>query len=224
VAAGETCTAADAALGLRALNRKVDQWKAQKLALFTVTRSLWTVVSGQQDYTVGPTGDVDISRPQIIEHVNFLDTTTSPSQEYQLQPLTDDAWSRVPQKGLTSALPTSFYWNPTFPFATLSLWPIPTSGTLQGVLYASAPIDEFATLVTAVSLPPGYQEFIVCDLALQLATSYGRQIDPALAQRAIEAKRIVKASNERLSDLSFELGALVQGASGIGYWDIVQGP
>lgn len=221
---GESCDAADALQGLAALNRMVDQNAAESLQIFSLTRTTWTIVSNDGSYTVGSGGNVNVARPVFIDHVNFQDTSTDPDTEYQMQPLNRDAYARITQKVLTRTLPSSWYYNPTYPLGTLELYPVPTSATLQGVLYAPAAVAQFTNLTTAVSLPPGYEEFLVTNLAVMLASSYGRAIDDTLVMRAMNSKAIVKRANIQLLDMSFEAGALPQGAGYPGNWWIMTGP
>jgi hypothetical protein len=221
LAAGETATADDSADGLSALNRLIDQWAAERLRIYTVTRTVWTLTSGTGQYAVGPGLAVNVVRPVYVDHVNFQDTSTSPDTEYPLDKLTEDAWAGIRYKAQTSTFPTSWYYNPTYTAGALDLWPVPTSTTLQGVLYAPAAVAQFAALTTAVSLPPGYEEMLVTALAIRLSPSYGRRVSPELREAAQEAEAVVKRANVRLSDLSVDAGALIQG--GRGSYDIRRG-
>src|SRR5262245_30651869 len=211
LAEAEQPSAAQGADGLAAFNRMVDTMAAERLQIYTVTRTTWTIVSGTAAYTVGLTGSANVARPVFVQSINFVDTSVSPNIEYTLSMLTDDGYAGIPMKTQTSTYPTSAYYNPTYPLATLTLWPVPTSTTLLGVIYAPAAIAQFATLATTVALPPGYEEMLVKNLAVRLAPSYGRQIDGNLFEQAKESKAIVKRSNTRLMDLCVDPGALVQG-------------
>ena len=202
----------------------MDQWAAERLQIYVVTRTTWTISANDGQYTVGTGANVSVARPVFIDHVNFIDTTPTPDQEYQLQPLTEDAWSKIAQKALTSTFPTYWYYSPTFPTGTLELWPVPTSSTLQGVLYAPQATAQFAALSTEISLPPGYSRMIVKNLAVELASSYGRAVTPELMQQAMDTKAVVKRANYRLSDLSIEAAALIQGNRYRYYYDINTGP
>jgi hypothetical protein len=166
---------------------------------------------------------INIPRPVFINHVNLLDTTQDPDHETPLDPLTDDGWAAIAQKDLTSMRPSAWYYNPTFPYGTLSLWPVPTGAGLQGVIYVPTQVSTFTSLETAVSLPPGYERMIVKNLALELLPSYGREPSPALVMQAAASMATVKRANHRLSDMSFDSGALI-GNSRAGAWDIRSGP
>ena len=217
LAAGEVASAQDASDGLDAMNGLLDQWKAERLLIYTVTRTLFTIVSGTQTYTVGVGGTVNVARPVYVADVRLVDTTPNPDNETSLATLTDDGWAAIAQKANTGPYPSSFYYDPTYPLGTLSLWPTPTLSTLQGVLYAPGAVAEYATLNTSFALPPGYRRMVIKSLALELAPTFGAQLNPMLIEAARESKAVVKRSNGRLSDLAFESAALIQGGGGSSY-------
>lgn len=218
IAADETATAADALSGLRALNRLVDQWAAERLTIYAYTTSTYLFVSGTQDYTVGSSGNFATARPINVDRLrlNYQDSTTSPVEERPLTAFTEELWAHLTPKSLTANEPSGFYYDASYPLATISLWPVPTSATLTGVLYVEAPVSEFTSLSAAISLPPGYRRMLVKNLALEMAPSYERPAQRELIQAAIESKTVVKRSNRRTRDLTFDPGALL-GALGGGY-------
>jgi hypothetical protein len=224
LAAGEVASAADAEIGFKSLNSLLDQWAAERLQIYAITRTEWTIVSGTEEYTVGAAGDVNIARPVYIDHVNFIDTSPSDEIEYELQPLTDDAWSRVPIKDLESPFPTSWFYNPTYPLGTLTFWPVPTSSTIKGVIYHPTAVAEFASLATTVALPPGYRRMLIKNLAVDLASPFEREPSATLVQEAMETKAVVKRANKRLEDMHFEGGALIQGRNRRFVYNILSGP
>ena len=224
LAAGETATDADATIGLSSLNDLLDQWAAERLQIYEIDRTTWTIVSGTRDYTLGSGGDINIARPMYVDHINFLDTSPTEPLERQLQPLTEDAWSRVPIKTLEAPFPTSWYCDRSYPLATVSLWPVPTSATIQGVIYAPTAVAEFSSLASTVALPPGYRRMLIKNLAVDLTSPFEREAQPALIHEAMESKGVVKRSNKRLMDMSIENAALVQGRSGRFIYDINVGP
>jgi hypothetical protein len=134
--------------------------------------------------------------------------------------LTDETYAAIAQKALTSTLPTSWFYNPTFPLGTLTLLPVPTQSGLQLALYVPTAVTEFTATSDSVSLPPGYKRMLVKSLAVELLPSYGRQPDPLLLRQAASAEAVVKRSNARLVELQFE-GVIQDSGSG---YDIRVGP
>ena len=218
LAAGETPDEGDLDFCRRAFNRQLDQYAAERLQIYTVTATTWTIVADgiTQSYTVGSGGDINIPRPIYVNHVTFKYTPQSLPIEIPLRSYDDDEWALLTIKTLTSSLPTGFYYNPTYPFATLSLWPIPVSppGNLTGVLYAPEQIGEILSVNTIISLPPGYRRMIVKNLALEVAPNYQRNVAPELRQAAEESMGVVKQSNSRVPqmDLTGGMGDRLRGA------------
>jgi hypothetical protein len=217
IQAGETPSAEDMAIGLSTLNELIDGWKLDRLAMFTITRTTWPMVSGTPNYTIGVGGTVNTARPSLPNAVTvkYLDTSTTPNLESPLDALTDDAFANIPQKALQSPYPTAYYLNPTCGlsgFATLTFWPIPTASTLQGVLYSPAPLEEMATSATDFYAPPGYRRFYITNLALELGPAFTREPSPQLREAARESKAAVQLANLRLADLSVDPAIL--GAAG----------
>jgi hypothetical protein len=211
LAIGETATAEDANDCLTALNQLIDQWAAERLMVYTTTRTTWTITASDGSYTVGSGGDINIAWPRYVDGISYVDTSPDPDHETPLSRLTEDAYAAIAAKALTSTLPTDFYYNPTYPLGALSLFPIPTSSTLTGVIYHPTAVTSFAALTTSVSLPPGYERMLRKNLATEVAPMFGRQVDQLLMKQAQDSKEVVKRSNKRLMDMSFERGALIGG-------------
>lgn len=223
----EVPTAADAALGLRCLNLKINTWALDGLQSYTRTRTTFTITSGTQDYSVGAGQVVNIARPSLnnLDTVHFQDTSVSPTLEYQLTQLTEDAWANLPQRTQTAPLPTYWYFNPTYPYGTLSFFQVPTSSTLQGVVYVSTAVPEFSAVTDTILLPPGYQLMYETALALELLQFYPeRQSVPGLPEAALAAEKAVKRGNIRPVDLSVDAGAIVQGPNTSFVYNILTGP
>lgn len=214
---GEVLTADDAALGLSTLNDWIDGLGADSSCVFTVARQTWTLTSALT-YTVGLGATVNITRPvnpQAIAAIGFQDTSLSPTFERLVGLLTSEEYSAIPQKTTTSLYPGSYYYNPTFGatgFGTLSPFPIPTSSTLQGVIYVASPVAEFAAISTPIYVPPGYRRFFKTNLSKELAGAFDATVTPQLQEAAVESAAMVRRANERLTEMSCGLaGALFGG-------------
>lgn len=223
--AGNTPAAEDSALALARVNEWIDGLANEGLTIYTITRTTWTITSASS-YAVGSGATVNVVRPvsaQAITNIGFIDTSVSPALERQLGPcLTDDAYAAIPQKALTSPYPQFFYYNPTLPTGTLIPYPIPTSSSLQGVLYTPTALTQFASLVTTFALPPGYQRFFRTNLTLEIAGAFQATPSPALVAGARESKADIKRTNTRRMDMSSDPRAFVTRSP---FWyDITAGP
>lgn len=219
---GESASANDAAYGLNRLNDWINGLATEGLTVYSRVRTTWTI-SSASNYTIGTGATINCARPtgpMAIENVGFQDTSVSPTIEYNLGPvLTEDAYAGIAQKALTSVYPQSVYYNPTFSsgFGLIYLWPIPTSSTLQGVIYTQVPVDEFSALADTISLPPGYRRFLRTGLAKELASAFDSPLTPDLQQAAIESKADIKRANQRLMDLSSGVAGILFGGAGPHY-------
>jgi hypothetical protein len=209
VAAGEVPAPEDSALALARVNDWLDALTTEGLALFGRTRTTWALTAGVSSYTVGVGQTVNVAPPggpEAIENLGYLDTSQSPVTEYLLgRPLTEDAYAAIAQKTFASTYPTAWYYRPGATTGTLVAWPVPTSTTLQGVLYTATPLAEFTGLAETLALPPGYRRFIRTNLAVELAPAFEVQPSPVTIELAIASKAAVKRANVREADLSLEL-------------------
>lgn len=104
-------------------------------------------------------------------------------------------------------------------------WPIPTSTTLQWVVYHWTALAQFSALADVLALPPGYKEALMTNLALLLCPPYSRQPHPILVKRASDSLASIKRGNKRLVNTVFEAGVLGDRAQyGPTRWDIRTGP
>jgi hypothetical protein len=204
--AGAVPSAEDQADAFLLLNALVSSWALQPGTIQRVVRTTWTIVASQASYTVGTGGQIAIARPAsptAINAIAFQDTSQTPTMEYPgVAPWTEAEWASIPLKTYTSTYPQGWYYTPTVPLGTLTPWPIPTSTTLQGVIYVPTPIAQFAASTDTLVLPDGYELALVENLAVLLAPSFGVPLDPALVASARESKAWIRTRNVRMSELS----------------------
>jgi len=218
----ETASANDAAYALARLNDWINSMATEGLTIYGQARTLWTI-SGATSYTIGPGGVINCARPtgpMGITNIGFQDTSVSPTIEYNLgTALTEDAYAGIAQKALTSVYPQAAYYNAVFSagLGLIYLWPLPTSTTLQGVIYTPVPVPEFTAISDTISLPPGYRRFLRTGLAKEIAAAFDAPLTPDLQQAAMESKADIKRANQRLSDLSSGVAGLFFGGSGPHY-------
>ena len=216
---GEVASADDTALGLSRLNDWINSLATEDLTVYSVLRTTWTL-STAASYTIGDGATVNVARPtgpMAIDSIGFQDTSVSPTMEYALGPvLTVDAYAAIAQKDLTSVFPQNWYYDPTYTsgFGTLYPYPVPTSSTLEGVIYTQSPVAEFAALTDTVALPPGYRRFLRTGLSMELSSAFDAGLTPALQLAAMESKSDVKRANMRLRDLGCGTAGVLFGAAG----------
>jgi hypothetical protein len=130
--------------------------------------------------------------------------------------LTVGAFANIAQKALTSVYPQNWYYDPTYTsgFGTLYPYPVPTSTTLEGVIYTQSPVAEFSALTDTIALPPGYRRFLRTGLSMELSSAFDAGLTPALQLAAMESKSDVKRANMRLRDMGCGTAGVLFGAAG----------
>lgn len=196
IAPGESIAAQEATDGLASINRMIDSWSNEGLMIFETVREVFPINSGDQDYTMGPTGDFVTTRPMEIEIALIRDTTVTPAIEYPLEILNDQQWSSIRIKEVQSTLPLYLYYEKSYPNISINIYPKP-SATKSLVFYSTKPLTTISTLDTVLSLPPGYERALVYNGSLELAPEYGREVSQLVLSSAIDSKASIKRTNHR---------------------------
>ena len=205
-----------AAYALRTLNRMLQVWNTQSLMVYTVNRNIFNIVAGKQTYTLGTGGDFNMSRPTRIDMVSIIVNSGLYPLEKEVQILTDDEWRAVTLKSTPSIWPTQVWITGNMPLNSLVFWPVPQDSTVDVVLYSWGRMDGFTSINDSVTLPNGYEEAIVTNLAMFLSSSYGIQPSSALGMRAAMSKDAIQSLNVEPLWASSDDGLLGKGASSIG--------
>jgi hypothetical protein len=186
---------------LFALNRMIDEWNIDPLAIFTPSIAVYTLAPSKQVYSIGPAAappavqpDFNAPRPERIEAANLVMTQTTPALRKSIHILTMLQWANIRLLGVQSAIPTQLYYEPAYPLANIHLWPYPNQ-SFGLELYSWLGISEFATADDAVVLPPGYANCIALNLAVALSAEWSAPLRPDVASRAATALAAVRNHN-----------------------------
>jgi len=207
LAEGETPTGAQSTQGLRRLVRFLKLCRTENLYIPLIARATATITPSQASFSVGTGGNINIVRPglQQVEKVNYLDNSLATPLELPLGPLLTEAeYEAIPLKTQTNSRPIRAYYSPTYPTGTLIPWPISTGASLLWVFYYHAALADFAAISDTITVPDGYEQFLVKSLAMELAPSFQRETSPELQRQAAEARRMVTRSNQRAVELNFD--------------------
>lgn len=211
VASGETPTGNEIQDGLVVLNQLIDSWNAERLSIFTVQIQNFALTVGQQTYTYGTGGNFNAVRPPFIDHATIV-SLNNPAQplELPLAMLTDVEWAAIPVKAVSSALPLKMYDDGQFPQRNISFWPIP-SVAIQVNMYVWQALTTFPDLTTDETFPPAYLRALRFNLAVDLASEFGLDVPPLVAQTAIQSKASIKSFNTYPLDLRCDDAITVRG-------------
>ena len=215
--AGEVLGAAELADGLETLNGMLDSWNTEKLNVYQMARQTAALTAGQQTRTIGPGGQLDLIRPQKIEEGEvFLTGAGLGTTEVPLEVYSQVEWGLITSKDV-SGQPGAVYYEPAFPLGTMYFYPKPDAA-YTFINFVWQLLSQVSSATASISLPSGYVNAIIWNLAIDLAPEYGASVTPEIAARAIQFKAAIKAMNTQ--PLYLELDPALQGA---GTFDILTG-
>lgn len=188
---GETPSSYEAQTGLDALNTMLDSWSLDELTVYQIQQQNFSITVGTGTYTIGTGGAFNGTRPVQIRGAFFRDSN---SLDFPLEVVEKPEYNRLAQKTDTGYTPEYLYYSPAYPLGSISLYPVPAAA---GSLYLDSlyALQSFATLTTAVSLPPGYQRAIEFNLALEIAPEFERDVPASVERNAVKSKAAIERIN-----------------------------
>jgi hypothetical protein len=193
VVSGGTPSAADEVWGLGKLNRMIKSWSADEFNLHYQVEESFNLVANTPNYTIGVGGTFDTVRPNVIERAFIRDS----NHDYPIwiRPI-GEYWD-LPEK-TTEDRPIKLYYDPTFLLGTIYFYFTPDSAyTLH--LVSQKPLLTYVNSDTEVVLPGEYEDALVLNLAIRMASRYGKAISLQLqldAQRALGGLRALNISRQ----------------------------
>lgn len=187
---GETPTSEEVVDGLGVLNRMLASWSNDSLVIYARTFENFPLSSGVGDYTIGPGATFNTVRPMhIIDAFVRQDTL-----DYWLSIVPDEQYDSIAYKNIDS-IPQILNYTAQYPQATIRIYPKPqNSFTLY--LRSEKQLSTI-TLNDDISLPPGWEDALVYNLAVRLAPVYGQPVDQAVAALAIDTKGMLENNTTR---------------------------
>lgn len=200
---GESVTAADFARGMSTLNQMLDVWSNYTLACYEVLEQSFTLVPGQQSYTIGlgpPPGQLAMTRPlRILDGPGTAYVQDFNGNNYGVSVVPRDQWNLYGNRSILiqSDFPDTLFYDPQYPLGVINVMPVPTIGyTMFFDSYLQ--LAEVTALNSSIILPPGYERAIVTNLAVRLKAYFNKaQIDPLVALEAASTLGDIKRTNMR---------------------------
>lgn len=201
-------------LALPYLQEVIDSWQIERLAIYTVAVSPFTLVANQATRTIGPTGQFVVTPvPRFLASASVLPVGDDIEQPVAI-------WTRTqyldyPDKTQTDLIPYALQLEPGVTDSTLRFIPVPTTAaTLK--LGIPVGVTGFANLSTAYTFPEGYHEAFRTELAYRLQRPFGKPADPTLDRdRKIAFGRIQRQNDDGPPILSAD-----PAVAGHGYYDV----
>lgn len=186
---GEDVSPEDFTDCLEELNAMLDSWSNNSLISPTKTRISKVLTTGQASYTIGTGGDINTTRPSRIEHAFIRD---SAGNDFSLNEIGLGQYNDIQLK-TESGMPFDYYFENSTSLAKVYLFPVPD---LAYTLYMDA-WYQFTRYVAndSITLPLGYEDAMVYNLAVRVAPDFGKVLSPQILQLA-------ETSLSRLKDVN----------------------
>jgi hypothetical protein len=197
---------------IAALNRMLGSWNCDPLKVFETQVDRYALTPQQTDYFIGPTGDFVAPRPIKIVRANIVLTDEAPELHKPLRVVEVTDWADIVFPELEAgAWPAVLYNDHAMPDSKLYLYPQPIAANDLELFTLSA-IQQFVALTDVVELPDGYEEAIVYNLALRVASHY-----PTQASLAPEAPDLANEALARIQSNNAPVPRLRNDAAGLGH-------
>ena len=149
------------------------------------------LVANQASYTIGAGGDFNTPRPVVIAS-GFV---RSGSVDYPLSVIADTTYDRNIDDKDTASIPEFYFYDNAYPLGRITFYPTPLSG-YTAYLRMEKPLSNL-TLDSQIELPPGWNQYLVYQLAVMLAPEYGVPVDPEVKEIAASSKDAITQAVEK---------------------------
>lgn len=191
-------TGEESTLGLFRLNKILDNFNADRDAIYAQVFTSLTLSPGVNPHTIGPSGaTVTVSqRPVSIEGAQLIVGSV-----YSQIKVRDRDWYRHrTNPTLSSAIVTDLFYEPSFPNGSIYFQPVPSSA--YSVLLDVRVMLAAVTLADVFTFPPGYQDFLTMLLAIDLSGPMLVAVSPETRHKMQVAEARVGRNNIRIPRIS----------------------
>ena len=197
--------------GFETLNEMIDDWRIQSAIILTIQPNRHELFANKQEYTIGPGGDFDQTRPaEITRWSVIIDRNANPIIRIpHKRALTLAEWQDIPIQAITGSYPARLYYDRNYdPRGLGKIWtyPMTTQSCVDLELWTPEPLAYFANLTRPYAFAPGYTRAIRYSLALELATDYPGVVTDEVKMMAARSVATVKRANFRPRYAEFDRG------------------
>ncbi|HEX7796744.1 MAG TPA: hypothetical protein VF456_20420 [Vicinamibacterales bacterium] len=201
VALGDPLPAADAMTMLGKIQRLLNNWNADRRAVYATSFDTYTLVPNLSPHTIGPTGATFTAtiRPVSLDGVNLILSDGGTPTNLTITVRDNQWWLAQTIPTIATTVPTDVYYQPDWPNGKLYFWPVPQTA-YQVQLMTRVLLNDVPDLDTAFSLPPGYHDAIVLTTAEEsFSVFWGptSQPPPLIMQKAREARSRIFDNNDQ---------------------------
>jgi len=177
---------------LALFNDMIESWANDNFLLYHRAEDTKTLTVSTASYTIGSSGDIDTTRPQVIKEAFIRDSS---NDDHPIEILPIDQYWDIRSKGNTGR-PFELYYDPDFATGLGKIYLYYTPDTAETLYLESLKeLGSFAATSTNVVLPPGYNLALWLNLAILIGRSRGKKITADLMRDAKDAKNALKRRN-----------------------------
>lgn len=202
----ETPSSSEASDGLLALNDMLDSWSTDRTYIYSILQENFPLVSGTVSYTMGVGGDFNTTRPTEIDNVFVRLNET----DFALKSINSQDYNSITSKSNNGAIPEYYFYNPSFPLATIQLWGAPSSD-LTIYINSWQQLQQFADLTTDYTFPAGYNRALAYGLAMEIAPEYGMPLTQEAIGIATLSQANIRNKNLPAPVMKTEVGLIGNG-------------
>jgi hypothetical protein len=208
--------------GITILNRMLGSWDIDPLDIFTYLITTYPLNENQISYQFGA-GAADFPAapaPIAIPEANVI-LPGAPDLRYPLEVVDKAQWSKIVLQTIPGGIPTIIYPDFDYPIGTIYIFPQPPAGYLLE-LYTPQTLPVFSLVTDTVTLPLGYEEAIVSNLALKIAKHFRTQtkFTPEMITDAARSLAFIENRNAPVPKLRNDAANLTprRGAGDWNWW------
>lgn len=158
----------------------------------TMSKNALSTVNPAEQFTYTVPGQFGIARPlRISRAFTRITAAGNTGLDYPIDvDETGDKYAAIGLKSIPGPWPILLYYNPTFPYGNIYVYPNPTqAGEVH--LWTDTIFTDFTTPTQSINLPQGYARAIKKALALELVPEYGKVGSTRLALLERQAREAI---------------------------------
>ncbi len=181
---GDVPTGEQYAMGMRRLRDLINFFGTKGLKLWVNVDTAVTLVAGTAQYTLGPSGSVDMTKPLRVIQAYYQDNST-PANRYPLNVLSWNDYLTLSQVAQQGAI-NSYFVNKQQVLLEVTFWPTPdtTAATGTAHLLLQAQITNPTELDETMNFPEEWRMALRWGLAADLATGQPEAVINRCEQKA----------------------------------------
>lgn len=215
VGKGVALSADEADQYLGELNRMLARWSTKRVLVPALTKITHTLSTGVGEYTIGPGGDINRTRPVNISEANVAYNDVQWTLHCRRNA---DAYVQIGYPGLDSIPAELYYFRGEGATAQIALYPRPDRAYVL-TAYVLDPMTSFASLSTDSVLPAEYEDALVFNLAVRILADLDRAIPNMLEREALLSYGDLVTVNQTDTEQAIDPGIRGRSSGGFSWRD-----